>query len=158
MRRILSTALAVAAGFAFGGIAQAETVSAADPASVAKVLQANGYRAELTKDDSGDPMIRSASSGTNFLILFYGCTDNRNCATVQFYAGYTDPGNASLAALNEWNARNRFGRAYLSDKGAARLEMDVDLDDGGMSAALFEDNLEFWVAIMSTFEKHIRGE
>lgn len=158
MRGILSTVLAVAAGLAFSGIAQAETVSAANPASVVKVLQANGYRAELTKDDSGDPMIRSASSGTTFLVLFYGCSENKNCATVQFYAGYTDARNTSLTALNEWNARNRFGRAYLSDKGAARLEMDVDLDDGGMSTALFEDNLEFWVAIMSTFEKHIRGE
>ena len=156
MRRILSVAFAAAASLAFGGIAQAETVSAADPASVAKVLQDKGYRAELTKDDSGDPMIRSASSGTTFLVLFYGCTDNKQCETVQFFAGYSDAENASLAALNEWNAENRFGRAYLSDSGAARLEMDVDLDDGGMSTALFEDNLEFWVVIMSTFEKHIR--
>lgn len=156
MRRIVSVALAAMAGLVFGGTAQAETVSAADPASLVKVLQDKGYRAELTKDDAGDPMIRSASSGTTFLILFYGCTDKKDCETVQFFAGYSDPGNASLDALNEWNARNRFGRAYLSDTGSARLEMDVDLDDGGMSAALFEDNLEFWVAIMGTFEKHIR--
>jgi hypothetical protein len=33
--------------------------------------------------------------------------------------------------------------------------MDVDLDDGGVSTKLFEDNLEFWVAVMAAFEKHI---
>jgi hypothetical protein len=156
MRRILALGLAAAAVFGAGSAAQAQMVTA-NPASVAKVLQANGYRAEVTKDDSGDPMIKSASSGTNFLVLFYGCTNNANCTTIQFFAGYTDADNGSLSAINEWNAKNRFGRAYLSDKGAARLEMDVDLDDGGMSSALFEDNLEFWVAIMSSFEKHISG-
>lgn len=97
MRKILSVALAATAGLAFGGSAQAETVSAANPASVVKVLQDKGYRAELTKDDSGAPMIRSASSDTAFLVLFYGCTDNKNCETAQLIARYSDPENASLA-------------------------------------------------------------
>lgn len=157
MRRILGLSLAVVTAFAIGGVAQAQTVAAANPSSIADVLQKNGYRAELTKDDSGDPMIRSASSGTSFVILFYGCTANKNCATVQFFSGFTDFKNASLNSLNTWNAKNRFGRAYISDKGAARLEMDLDLDDGGMSAALFEDNVEYWVSILANFEKHISG-
>jgi hypothetical protein len=138
--------------------AHAQMVTAQDPSSVAKVLQNKGYQAELTKDDSGDPMIRSASSGTNFLILFYNCTANKNCATVQFFAGFNAFKNGSAAALADWNAHNRFGRAYLSDKGAARLEMDLDLDDGGMSTALFEDNVEWWVATLAAFEKHIAGK
>ena len=33
--------------------------------------------------------------------------------------------------------------------------MEVDLDDGGVSTTLFEDNLEFWVVVMAAFEKHI---
>lgn len=158
MRTILGLALAALAFCSASGAAQAQMVTAKDPSSVARVLQKNGYRAEMTKDDSGDPMIKSASSGTNFIVLFYGCTDNKACATVQFYAGFTDYKNGTVAALNTWNAKNRFGRAYLSDKGSARLEMDVDLDDGGMSTALFEDNIEFWVTILANFEKHISGE
>lgn len=157
MRAITALGLAMLAACSFGTAAQAQMVTARNPASIAKVLQANGYRAETTKDDSGDPMIKSASSGTTFLVLFYGCKNNVDCATVQFFAGYSDAKNASLSALNAWNAENRFGRAYLSDKGAARLEMDVDLDDGGMSEALFQDNVEFWVTIMASFEKHIAG-
>ena len=30
--------------------------------------------------------------------------------------------------------------------------MDVDLDDGGMSAALFEDNIEWWASILDDFQ------
>lgn len=158
MRKTIALALACVAGFTFAGTAQAQTVTATNPASIVKVLQDNGYRAELSKDPTGDPMIKSASSGSNFTVLFYGCTDGRDCATVQFFAGYTDAANNSATAMNEWNAKNRFGRAYVTDKGAARLEMDLDLDDGGMSTALFEDNIEFWVTIMANFEEYIVGD
>ena len=73
---------------------------------------------------------------------------------IQYFAGY--PSNTvSLSVINGWNSDHRFGRAYLSDKGSSRVEMDVDLDDGGMSYGLFEDNLQFWVATMAAFEKHI---
>ncbi len=57
--------------------------------------------------------------------------------------------------MNTWNTENRFGRAYVTDEGGARVEMDVDLDDGGISALLFQDNLEFWVLTMSKFEEYI---
>lgn len=157
MRKFMAFALVVLANLMAGGLAQAQMVTATDPTSLTKVLAKHGYRAELTRDDSGDPMIKSASSGTNFIILFYGCTANRNCATVQFYAGFSDAKNASVGSLNTWNAKNRFGRAYLSDKGSARIEMDIDLDDGGMPVALFEDNIEWWVATLANFEKHISG-
>lgn len=158
MRKFLIQSCAALALSALSAPAFAAPVTAANPQSVAKALQDAGYRAEMSKDDSGDPMIKSTSSGTNFLVLFYGCKDNKNCATVQFFAGYTDAKHASLSALNEWNAKNRFGRAYLTDTGSVRLEMDVDLDDGGMSELLFQDNVEFWVAIMASFEKHINSD
>lgn len=157
MRKIVALVVFVLASLMVGGVAQAQMVTAKDPSSIVKVLQKNGYRAELTKDDSGDPMIRSASSGTNFLILFYGCTANKDCATIQFTSGFTSYKNATVASINAWNTKNRWGRAYINEKGAARLEMDVDLDDGGMSTLLFEDNLEYWVAVAANFEKHISG-
>lgn len=132
------------------------TVTAADPALVARAMVKMGYRAELGKDESGDPYITSASSGSTFLVFFFGCKKGVNCTTVQFFAGFDKPSNASLAAMNQWNRDNRFGRGYLADNGSARLEMDLDLDDGGMSDLLFADNVEFWVAIMAKFEKYVR--
>ena len=61
---------------------------------------------------------------------------------MQFFVGYAEPKAASLTQVNKWNAEHRFGRAYLADSGSARIEMDVNLDEGGMSQALFEDSLE----------------
>ncbi len=150
--RILLAALA--ASFLFAGTANAQMVRAQDPSSVARTLQDMGYKAEMTKDDSGDPLIKSSSGGSNFAIFFFGCTKNVDCRTVQFFAGYTDR-KPSLERINEWNMNKRFGRAYISSSGSARVEMDVDLDDGGISPKLFEDNVEFWVLLMGQFEKHI---
>lgn len=135
--------------------ARADEVRSDDPASLARVLQDMGYRAEVTRDSSGDPMIKSTASGTDFAILFYGCKSNRNCTSVQFFAGFKDPDNGSLAAMNKWNADNRFGRAYQADSGSARIEYDLDLDVGGMSAALFRDNLEVFTSLVDRYRKYV---
>lgn len=147
-------ALAIAA-LSFAAVpAAAANITAQDPGSIVAALQKAGYKASLSKTDEGAPMIESASSGSTFIIYFFNCTKNTDCRTIQFYAGYSDyKGNAQK--MNQWNTENRFGRGYISDKGAARVEMDVDLDDGGLSPLLFEDNIEFWVEIMSNFEKFI---
>jgi len=150
--RILTAfaALALSAG------ASAETVVATNPQTIMTAMQNAGYKAALTKDSTGDPMINSSSGGSSFSVFFFGCTKNVDCRTIQFYAGYTDR-KPTLSMMNDWNSKKRFARAYMADNGAARIEMDVDLDDGGVSTKLFEDNLEFWVAIMGAFEKHLAG-
>jgi hypothetical protein len=157
MKRLTLSALAAALAVA-SSPAVAQMVSASSPTSLANALQEAGYRAELTKDSTGDPMIKSTSSGSDFAILFYGCSKNSDCTTVQFFAGYQKPKNGSMSSMNDFNSKSRFVRAYLADNGAARVEMDVDLDDGGMSRALFTDNLEYWVLMMDRFEKHINAE
>ena len=146
--------LVTAATFMFASTAQAQMVTAQNPQSIVNALQNAGYKAELSKDGTGDPLIKSSSGGSSFAVFFFGCTKNVDCATIQFFAGYTDK-KVTLSQMNDWNSKKRFGRAYVADSGAARIEMDVDLDDGGVSAKLFEDNVEFWVVTMSAFEKHI---
>jgi hypothetical protein len=153
--RKFAFALGCAAALGFAAPAAAADVQAQDPQSVVGALQQAGYRAQLDQDDTGDPLIRSAASGSDFLIFFYNCTDNADCRTIQFYAGYSEPSGATVETMNVWNRENRFGRAYLGDDGIARIEMDVDLDDGGLSQALFEDNLEFWLAVMANFEEYV---
>lgn len=134
--------------------AQAKTVRAQDPATLVAAMQEYGLRAELTKDGTGDPMIRSAVNGSRFDVYFYNCTDNTECATVQLHAGYDHDG-VTLEKINEWNRSQRFGRAYLDTEDDPIIEMDIDLDDGGMSQELFIDNLEFWESIVDKFEKEI---
>ncbi|HEX6740819.1 MAG TPA: YbjN domain-containing protein [Sphingomicrobium sp.] len=135
--------------------ANAQLVRAQDPQSLVKALQGGGYSAQLTTDDTGDPMIRSAAGGTNFQVLFYNCTNHRECATVQFHVGYDLKTAPSLESINEWNRSQRFGSAHLDKENDPILEMDVDLDDGGLSQMLFIDNVEFWTSALGRFEKHI---
>ncbi len=134
--------------------AAAQMVTAKDPQSVVKVLQDAGFQAKLDKSEDGEPMIRSGASGSKFTIFFFNCTAGKDCATVQFYSGYEKKG-LKLEQINAWNQGQRFGRAYLDKEGEPAIEMDLDLDDGGVSPALFTDNLEFWTTIMAGFEKHI---
>ena len=145
--------------FIVGGAGDADPpmVTATNPEGIAALLQSEGYAAKIEKTADGEPVIRSKSSGSNFAVYFYNCKDGKDCATVQFSAGYdtsTDK-QPSLAKINEWNRDKRFGNAYLDEENDPIIEMDVDLDDGGMSRALFVDNFEFWTSVMAEFEKHI---
>jgi hypothetical protein len=135
--------------------AGAQMVRAQDPGSVVKALQQGGYAAKLGTDKVGDPMITSGVSGTTFQVFFYNCTDHKNCATVQFHSGYDLKESIGLERINEWNRTQRFGRAYLDKVNDPILEMDVDLDDGGLSHLLFIDNIEFWASVLGKFEQHI---
>ncbi|MBA3897019.1 MAG: YbjN domain-containing protein [Sphingomonadaceae bacterium] len=136
------------------GAAHAQSIAATSPQGIVSAMQGAGYKAVLGKDSTGDPMISSGASGSNFVIYFYGCTKNLACKTVQFSTSYTGS-TPSLARMNEWNATKRWGQAYVTDNGAARVQMDVDLEQGGMTRALFIDNVEYWVAAMAAFEKFI---
>lgn len=140
---------------AWAAPAAAQMVKAQDPASLVRALADAGYEATLGTDNAGDPVITSKHEGSVFKILFYNCTDNTNCATVQFHSGYELDGKIALDRINAWNRSQRFGRAYLDDEGDPIVEMDLDLDDGGVSKALFADNFEFWISVLNQFEKHI---
>lgn len=146
---------AFAAAATLCSAASAQMVTATNPQTLVDALQSGGYKAQLAKDDAGDPRINSAVGGTNFVIFFYGCAKNVNCKTVQFFAGFSDMSKITLEQMNSWNTDFRWGRAYKTKEGAVRLEMDVDLEDGGVSRALFLDNIEYWETTLAAFEKHI---
>ena len=147
--------VAVAASLGLAVPAGAQMVRAQDPQSLVQALQGGGYAATLGTDKVGDPMVTSGVSGTTFQIFFYNCTNHRECATVQFHSGYDLTTAPDLTSVNEWNRKQRFGRAYLDSENDPILEMDVDLDDGGLSPALFIDNVEFWASILGGFERQI---
>jgi hypothetical protein len=136
--------------------ANAQMVRAQNPDSVAAALRAMKLPADIGKDQGGDPMIRSQFGGIKWTLFFYNCTNHKDCATVQFYAGYHfKDKSVPLDKINEWNRNKRFSRAYIDKENDPVIEMDVDLDDGGMSQALFMDNLEFWQTLMGQFQEHI---
>jgi len=152
---ILLKSAALVALAAAAAPATAQMVRPQDPQTLVQALQQGGYAAQLAVDDTGDPMIRGMVGGTRYQLLFYNCTDHKECATIQFHVGYHLKTPVTLAALNEWNRSQRFGSAYLDKENDPILEMDVDLDDGGVSQLLFIDNVEFWTSAVQRFEKSI---
>lgn len=152
--RILSAFALTIAATSIARPALAQNVTASNPESVASVIRGKGFEVETTKDSGGDPMLRAEGKGYKFTVLFYGCTSGRDCATLGLYAGWTGA-SADLGRINEWNRTNRFGRAYIDKENDPVIEMDIDLDDGGMSRPLFEDNIEFWMSVMANYSKYV---
>jgi hypothetical protein len=54
--------------------------------------------------------------------------------------------------VNEWNTENRFGRAYISEEGSARIEFDIYLGNDGMDPDDFAETLGIWSRIVQDFE------
>lgn len=151
-RLLCALALAIAGlGMAQPAIAQNVTANAE---SVASVIRGKGFEVEITTDDDGDPMLRAEGKGYKFNVYFYGCTGGEDCTTLGLYSGWTGS-SADVNQINEWNRENRFGRAYIDKDGDPVVEMDIDLDDGGMPRMLFEDHIEFWMSVMSQYSKYI---
>jgi hypothetical protein len=144
----------LAAATAFAQPAYAQAVTAANPNSVVQALQSAGYTATLTTDEYGDPKIQSASSGSNFSVFFFGCTDGRNCSSIQFHSSYeiTPPAPQRFA---DWNRTKRYARGFVSANNASTIEMDINLDGGSISRALLVDSLELWATLMSDFEEMV---
>lgn len=157
MRKIIA-ALAAGMGLLAAGTAQAQMVTAKSPDSLVKALQDAGYKALLSKDSTGDPLIKSASSGSNFTIMFYGCTEGADCASIQFYAGWTEATHCSLETMNTFAQKYRFVTPLVDSEKDCVIQYDLDLDEGGMSQELFLDTLEFWTDTMATFKDYIYQE
>lgn len=140
---------------AAAALAQPATITAKAPQAMAKAMQNLGYRAELTINSDGAPLIHSAASGLQFGVYFFGCEAGANCTTVQFYMWLELEQQVNLSVLNEWNRTKRFGTAVRGADGQPYLKMDLNLDFGGITIPAFEDNLALWERLMADFSNKL---
>jgi hypothetical protein len=153
----LALKVAGAALLAWGATpASAQTVEARSPATVEAALAGAGYSPEMKKDSGGDPLIVVTADGYKVIVMFFGCKNNADCKSVSFYAAYRAPKKIDLQAINAWNQKRRFGRAFLDNDGDPTLQFEVDLDDGGMSKALFIDNLEWFTVAFDNLKTELK--
>jgi hypothetical protein len=153
MKRLIS-ALACVLIALTGPSHAAGLVDAADAGQLAGLIRDLGYRARVETDNVGDPMIVSSVGGTDFSILFYGCENGANCTSLLFKVGFDLTEGATLEAVNAWNEKNLFGRAYLDDEADPWIEMPVNLF-GGVSRENFEDSFDWWDVVVGRFEDHL---
>lgn len=128
-------------------------VCASNPQSVADALQKAGYRAELTKDDVGDPMINSGASGYTYSIFFYGCEKAAKCDSLQFYASFEANDAVTPAYVNQWNTDKRFIQASVNDEKKLRLRYDV-ATIGGLNQSNFKDVINWWSSMLGEYNTY----
>lgn len=121
---------------------------------VAAVMQAKGYRAEITADSQGDPKILSSTAGKNFSVFFYGCSDVKRCTAIQFSAGFDLKQGMTLAKINEWNFNKRFATGSLDDEMDPYMSYDIDVEHGYTTEAI-ANNLDRWEAVVGKFKTFI---
>ena len=129
-------------------------VGAGDPERLADLMRRAGFRAEMATDGVGDPMIRSAASGKLFRVMFYECTNNEDCRSIQFRAAFDLADGTTADRMNEWNENERWTRAYVDDEGDPILEYDVNFE-GGVSPDNFQDSLRVWERSLGRFIRHV---
>jgi hypothetical protein len=127
---------------------QAEVMTVADPAVVLEVAKGFGSAA-LEKDSQGDPMVSGRMQGMKYVVYFYGCTDAKDCRSVQFSAGYTD--DYAIEKGNEWNKKYRWVRAFAGD--GSNFKMDVDLV--GVTKGYLEAQFVRWESFVSDIKETV---
>lgn len=130
-----------------------DLVTAGDVGTVLDI--AKGFGSAELEDTAGDPKISGRMEGIKYVVLFYGCTDGKDCQTIQFYAGWdTEPGAVDVDDLNTWNRDNRFSKAYIDGDGDPAIEMDVSLERG-VSYGNLDEWFSWWKTSITSFKQKI---
>lgn len=153
LRTALTLGLAAAAMAA--SPAQAQLVSAKNPAAIKTIIESRGWSATLVSKTGEDPYIESSRDGVPFLVLFMNCKTGRDCGTLQYYMGFNNAKGIPLDRLNQWNREKRFARAYRDTEGDPVLEMDVDLDFRGIPHRNVVESLDVWASLMDSFRAFV---
>ena len=133
--------------------AKAQEINPADPQSVVSALQDLGYRAALTTDDIGDPLIESATAGVEYSIYFYGCVDNADCEDMHFLVGLDFEDGMDVDTIQSWNKTSLIGTAYLDDEQDPFLGFYL-VTTGGVKRETFEEAIELWSQSVGFFLDH----
>ena len=125
-----------------------------DGATVVHLLLEAGHMATLTQDPVGDPLVRGAVEGADYVVLFYDCQADR-CGAMQFRAWFDAPG-ATPEAMNLWNRSSRLGRAYLDSDDDPTLEHNVRLR-GGVTPEHLRVERDWFVQSLVSFREMLRS-
>jgi len=155
VNKLIAAAVAVSAVVCTAMPAAAYTypVAGVSAQEVASVLRARKLPVEITKDDAGDPMIKSSSDDINWRVYFYDCTAGR-CTSIQFSAGFDLDNGITYSKCNEWNYTKRFARCALDDEMDPYARYDIDVGKGYTSESM-DYALATWLLVVPTFSKFI---
>ncbi|MBO0663833.1 YbjN domain-containing protein [Jiella sp. MQZ9-1] len=114
---------------------------------------AKGYGdAELTKTESGDPVITGTINGTAYQLFFLECKDHRDCGVLDFYSIWNEP-DVPLELVNRFNGMRPFNKAYLTEDGFPVVELNVS--SIGLTQARLSDIFDRWTITLAEFPREV---
>lgn len=143
--RTAAIALGLLCAHPFQSANAADMISKLSGEQLAGLMQDWGYKAALSEDDYGDPMISTATSGAQYKVYFYDCSETqpKSCDNLMLSAGFIYEDDLEPGIANQWNLNNRYGRAYIDEEGDPILERDISLT-GGVSEANLKEQFRIW--------------
>ncbi len=131
-------------------------ISHLNPSDIAIVLTSAGFAFEELRDERGDPMLRvktgDGAEAATVDVIFYGCGKDTTCQDILLKATFSPQKPVALQAMNDWNAKNRWGRAFVNDKGLATIEMDINAY-GGIGREALESMMYTFFDMVKDFDQ-----
>ena len=153
--RVLAAAFVVAI-FSGGAFATPIPKGGVTIDDIADVMRAMGEPVEIQADTRGAPAgtkkIRSTHNGIVYYVYTFEC--RARCISIQFATGWDMTSGMTTGQMNNWNARWRYGRAFVDDQGDPWVEMDVDVERGSSTESI-ANNFERWFTVMDDFNKFL---
>jgi hypothetical protein len=151
-------AILLATALLLPSAAHAATVSASQPDSVVKALAAAGHKAELVRDDFGDPQVNAEIAGWKAIVLFYDCGETHDkCRSLQFRASFDAPLGMMPDAALAFMRSNRFASVVLDQSKDPRLQWDLVTGEG-IDSAVFDEAVNGFGSALAAMGKVVFPE
>lgn len=112
-------------------------------AELVAAMEAAGLPATLTKDKSGEPLVRSKYFGWGFVALLSECDETKSeCARISFVMGIDLPEGSTLDKVNQWN-NTYVTQAYLDDDRDPFIEWTL-IVEGGITDEALASGIDLW--------------
>ena len=147
--------LAAAAAMLFGAASAQNSLASGGMTidEVAAVLADEGLSAEI-KEGAEAGKIYSEVNGGNFEVMSANCGAGGRCTEFLFIAGFDLPDGFPLEKINQWNADQIAGRAFLDEENDPFLDHVISVSGAGDEGALRE-GLYLWAAALEEFMEYI---
>jgi hypothetical protein len=120
---------------------------------VAAVLAGEGLAARVA--DGGEAgKIYSAAGGGRFEVLSANCGAGGRCTEFLFIAGFDLEDGFPLEKINQWNAEQLGGRAFLDEENDPFLDHVVSVS-GAQDKGALREGLYLWAGALETFMDYI---
>ena len=137
---------------------EATPISHLNPSEIAVILTSAGFSYEQLRDERDDPFLRVKTGDDKDAaivdIIFYGCGKDVTCQDILLKATFSPNKPVALQSMNDWNAKNRWGRAFVNDKAQATIEMDINAY-GGIGRDALESMIYTFFDIVKDFDQNL---